>query len=116
MDYKLKTPCAQCPFRDDIRPFLTTGRAEEITDSLVRAEFPCHKTLDYSRDGVHGDAGAEIEGTTQHCAGALIMLERMEQPSQMMRIAERLGVYDRTTLAMDAPVFDDAEAFIDAQE
>jgi hypothetical protein len=30
----------------------------------------------------------------------------MAQPHQMMRIAERLGMYDRTKLKMDAPVYD----------
>lgn len=51
----------------------------------------------------------------QHCAGALILLEKMEQPNQMMRWMERIGAYDRTKLDMDAPVFGDTEEFIEAQ-
>lgn len=43
---------------------------------------------------------------SQHCAGALIFLEKIEEPHQMMRICERLGMYDRTKLDMDAPVFE----------
>lgn len=109
MHYKLKKPCKDCPFRADIPPFLTQARAEEIASSLVRSEFPCHKTLEYD-----DDEGHETKSTA-HCAGALIMLEKMEQPSQMMRISERLGMYDRFSLDMDSPIFDDAESFIDAQ-
>ena len=49
----------------------------------------------------------------EHCAGALIFLEAQEQPNQMMRIAERLGLYDRRKLDMESPVFDDADAMAD---
>lgn len=44
-------------------------------------------------------------GQEMHCAGALILLERANRASQMMRIAERLGMYDRTKLDMQAKVF-----------
>jgi hypothetical protein len=41
------------------------------------------------------------------------MLERCEQPDQMMRIAERLGLYDRTKLDMEnTDVFDDIDSFL----
>jgi hypothetical protein len=39
-----------------------------------------------------------------HCAGMLIFLEKRNQPTQMMRICERLGLYDRTKLDMAAKV------------
>jgi len=112
MKYNLTAPCAHCPFRSDIKPFLTSARAEEIYESLDRGGFPCHKTCDYDTEE---EGGQETE-KTQHCAGALIMLEHMDQPSQMMRICERIGLYDRTKLKMDSPVFDDAEWFIDVQD
>ena len=44
------------------------------------------------------------------------MLEHSQAPSQMMRGAERLGLYDCRKLDMDAPVFKTLQAFIDAQE
>jgi hypothetical protein len=34
----------------------------------------------------------------------LIYLEKRQQPHQMMRIAERLGLYDYRQLDMQAPV------------
>jgi len=74
---------------------LRRGRIDEIARGLVRGEFPCHKTVNHSRRN---------QGKEQHCAGALIMLEKMDQPSQMMRICERIGLYDRTKLKMDSPV------------
>ena len=110
MKYNLKRPCAKCPFRTDIPAYLRPERAQEIVNALVTSEFPCHETIDYS-----DDSDGRETAKTAHCAGALIMLEHMEQPSQMMRICERLGFYDRTKLDMNAPVFTDAEDFIEAQ-
>lgn len=112
MKYNLKTPCAHCPFRSDIRPFIRPERVEEI--AYGNAEFPCHKTLNYHTEDADGE-GVTTEDT-QHCAGLLILLEREEQPHQMMRICERLNLYDRTKLDMNAPVYDDIESAIEAHE
>jgi len=99
MKYDLKQPCANCPFRTDIPPFLTPGRAKDILDTLTRQQgtFTCHKTA----HSLVGKGGQE-----QHCAGAMILLEKIGRPNQMMRIAERLRMYDHRQLNMDAPVFD----------
>jgi hypothetical protein len=113
--YKLHHPCAKCPFRTDIPPFLNRARAREIVNALVRSEFPCHATLDYSECETSEDEARDT-AHTQHCAGALIMLEHDNKPSQMMRICERFGSYDRRKLKMDAPVFKSTRAFINAQE
>lgn len=115
MHFTLTKPCGNCPFRNDISFHLTVERAEEIAHAVTSLDqtFACHKT---TREGAEDDDGwSEMEATekSQHCAGVLIMLEKMEQPNQMMRIAERLGMYDRTKLDMDAPVFDDTDGFID---
>lgn len=103
----MTTPCPKCPFRADIPGYLTKSRVREIARSLERAEFPCHQT---TKQGDRVETGKEI-----HCAGALILLEKLEQPSQMMRIAERLGMYDARKLDMEAPVFDSFEDMIAAQ-
>lgn len=109
MNFKLKTPCANCPFRTDVKAYLTQGRAEEIAEGITTEQqtFTCHKTL--SRDDDGNTLNSQQE---QHCAGALIMLEHMDKPNQMMRIAERLGMYDRRQLDMDAPVFKTDVEFI----
>lgn len=109
---QLNSPCLHCPFRKDISAYLTPERAQEIADSLRSgAEFPCHKTVDYSKDS---------EGVTtsesKFCAGSMVVLEKSEGPNQMMRIAERLGLYDYRNLNTEAPVFESLEEFIEAQE
>lgn len=71
--------------------------------------FSCHKTTTCKgRGNNHKDA--------QHCAGSLILHEKMERPHQMMRIMERVGAYDRTKLDMDAPVYSDFDEMLDAHD
>lgn len=108
--YSLVRPCAKCPFRNDIPAYLREDRVREIEDSLERSEFPCHETTE------HDDEGEPmVRGDESHCAGALILLEKIGRPSQMMRIAERLGMYDASKLDMSAPVFDDFDEMAEAQ-
>ena len=111
MRYNLTSPCGNCPFRSDKRFPLHRGRIEEIT--MDGHEFACHKTVDYSDPDDDGDYQWKSEDTS-HCAGLLILLEKEEQPHQMMRIAERFGDYDHTKLNMDAPVYDTIEDCIEA--
>lgn len=100
MRYDLVRPCANCPFRTDGHGYLRAERAREIARSLHGgAEFPCHVTTEDT------DEGGRVAVPTSHfCAGALIALEREGQPNQMMRIAERLGIYDASKLDMTSPV------------
>lgn len=98
MKYDMVKPCDLCPFRNDEKRLyvhVSTLRG------MASGEFCCHKT------GVVSEDDSEIVPTedSKHCAGALIMLEKMNAPHQMMRIAERLGMYDRRKLDMTAPVF-----------
>lgn len=112
--YSMTSPCVGCPFRTDTPGFLRPDRVREIEASLDRAEFPCHKTTNASRedeDGEYVNDGKEI-----HCAGALILLEKLDRPSQMMRICERLGIYDRSKLNMSAPVFESFDEMEDHHE
>jgi len=109
--YGLTKPCAKCPFRKDITPYLRKARVREIERSLARAEFPCHQTTKHDDEGEQVRTGGEV-----HCAGALILLEKLNRPSQMMRISERLGMYDASKLDMDAPVFDSFRDMVKAQE
>lgn len=106
--YGLTSPCDNCPFRTDVKPYIRAARVREIERSLERAEFPCHKTTKHEDDGegsVYVPSGGEI-----HCAGALILMEKEGRSSQMMRIGERLGLYDPSKLKMDAPVYESFNA------
>lgn len=115
MNFDLRKPCKGCPFVDDEHAVRHLGeeRAEGIVDSITRMQqsFTCHKTTEYCEEkGEHVTNGKE-----QHCAGALILLEKHNQPNQMMRISERFGGYDRTKLEMDSGVYDTYEDFIESQ-
>ena len=103
MHFDLKKPCHDCPFlrKGGIR--LTLARVHEIAGSLLDtqgATFACHKTVDDENDD-----GERMENKdTRHCAGALIFAEKNGNATQMMRIAERLGLYDARALMKDKAV------------
>ena len=100
--FGLRTPCAKCPFRTDIKPYLTRARIKEIL--MTHGTFDCHETIDY--DNVDGDGETSSDQpNAQVCAGWLICLEHDGIATQMMRIAERIGLYDRRRLRMNAPVY-----------
>lgn len=117
MKFELRTPCKDCPFRTDVTPYLTRARVREITDAITegQATFSCHKLNDLVEDEETGEEDVVEGERAQHCAGAMIMLERLGRPNQMMRIAERVGLYDRSKLRMDSPVYATPEAMIKAQ-
>lgn len=105
MNYDMAKPCVKCPFVRGTAMRLRPARIREIEGAVNQhngATMPCHETLDY-RDG----EGGRETSKTAHCAGALIYIEKQGVSSQMMRIAERLGMYDRTKLADAGLVWDD---------
>ena len=103
MDYNLKRPCKDCPFRTDVAPYLTGKRAQEIATSLAQgSDFPCHKTTVPVEDEDGSDRMATSD--SKMCAGALIMMEKQGTPNQLMRIMGRLGVYNPDNLDMESPV------------
>jgi hypothetical protein len=96
MKYTMTTPCDQCPY------LIGSGFTYKSLMEHASGEFPCHKACDLDEDeGVYVE---KDNGKTPHCAGALIFLEKQNRPHQMMRIAERLGMYDMTKLDMNANV------------
>lgn len=108
--YSLRGPCSNCPFRSDKPFYLHPERVDEIADSLERGEsFSCHKHNDFDEDGQAVPTQSERE-----CGGVMATLEREERPNQMMRIAERLGMYNPANLDPNAPVFDSIEEWRDA--
>lgn len=96
MHYTMTEPCTACPFLKEFRRGFTMRRLFEHASG----EFACHKTCDVDEET--GDFVPTKDSV--HCAGALIFLERRKQSHQMMRIRERLGLYDRRKLNMKAPV------------
>lgn len=92
----MTTPCDECPFLKSMRHGFTIRRLFEHASG----EFACHKTCEVDED----DGTFQATDNSPHCAGALIFLEKRGRPHQMMRIAERLGMYDRRKLNMGADV------------
>lgn len=94
MKYTLYKPCDACPFLKG------SGFKLPALKRHAAGEFACHKTC--TLDDTEGVF--EPRKNSPHCAGALIFLEKRGQPNQMMRICERLGMYDRSKLDMTAEV------------
>jgi hypothetical protein len=109
MNYGMKRPCADCPFLRKGGIPLTSGRIEEISETVLGnpgGTFACHQTT-----GVKGGP-KKVEA---HCAGALIFMEKNEASTQMLRIASRLGMYDPAQLDVDAfdLVYDDTDEWLE---
>lgn len=111
--FALRRPCPKCPFRADVPGYLRRDRAQEIALGIAKgAIFSCHATTVDALD----EDGDEImvEGpNSQFCAGALIVMEKLEVPNQAMRMAEGLGFYDPARLEMSAPVVASMLAFVE---
>jgi hypothetical protein len=109
MEYKLNKPCNNCPFlkKDGVR--LHPERAKQIAHNALGPQggtFACHKTtIDRNETDDEGFGERSVGEHTQHCAGALIFSEK-HVVTQMMRIAERLRMYDASRLEGQDLVFD----------
>lgn len=114
MNYGMKTPCDNCPFRKEGGIRLHPRRAKEIATG--DGEFPCHKTT--VEDTASEDGGLVATDNSAFCAGFLIFREKLDHPNQMMRVCERLGMYDARALMENNPavpeVFDSMEELAEA--
>jgi hypothetical protein len=72
----MKKPCAHCPFRHDVKPFLTNERAEELAYHATNPynSFPCHKTTEESEDD-EGYGEMLVTERSKECAGFLTLME-----------------------------------------
>lgn len=105
MKFDIKKPCANCPFRTDIAPFLNRG--PEIAKSLSDDHnwFACHQTTP-------AGTGKRIKRADQsHCAGAMMVLWREGNPNIAMRLALLTKMITREQLEAPAPVFNSLEEF-----
>jgi hypothetical protein len=71
-DYFCKKPCKHCPYRKDVRPFLTAERGEELAYHAQNPynSFPCHKTTEYD-DELDDTIATE---NSKECAGFLTLM------------------------------------------
>jgi len=109
--FDLKTPCSNCPFRREGGVRLYSARVIEIAGGFLSnrgGDFPCHKTVDHDDDD-----NRITTKDSQHCAGALIFAEKNENQTQMMRISERLRLYDPASYVGHELVFDDLDEMLE---
>lgn len=118
MKFDLKTPCKNCPFANtpDRITFANRDRAEEIEEIAYRDGFVCHEHSTYVEDGEdeYFDFGEDGE---QHCMGALIMYLQSgcgNVPFENLSEEEQDRIHSR--IDIDAPVFENETAFLEANE
>ena len=75
MENYCKVPCKHCPYRNDVTPFLTMRRAEELAYAPENPynDFPCHKTFEYDGGQDHQGRPTGDFSSTKTCAGFLTM-------------------------------------------
>ena len=78
-NYFMKKPCARCPYRKDVKPYLHPDRGIELAlNAVTKADFICHKTLNYNLQE-YNDETEEDELTPEAyanqklCAGMLTL-------------------------------------------
>lgn len=80
-------PCENCPFRQDVIPYLRQARVREIWHAATRhgLHFVCHKTVNY-------DAPADEDFGRRGCAGFMILAhrEKIADGLALVQIADRL--------------------------
>lgn len=71
----VKKPCKNCPFRNDVRPYLHPERAAEIAYAAQNpfSNFTCHSTIEYDGDeDIQGRSTGDFS-RAKTCAGFLTL-------------------------------------------
>lgn len=118
--FRLKKVCTDCPFRADkdfhgLQAERVSGIAQDLRDG---ATFHCHSTLNYSQGEDLGDDAeplSPVVKSSQFCAGALATMEQGGEVNQIVRIGERLGLYNPEAFDWEGqPVFESLNAWEEA--
>lgn len=123
MKYNKTIPCPSCPFLKSGGIRLSKSRAKQIGSMMLSSagsSFPCHQTTtEEERRAATRSNDFYPRDYHIHCAGALIFAEKNGSATQMMRICERIGMYDAEKLMSNkevvASVFDNLRQMIAAQ-
>lgn len=110
MNFKLKKPCKNCPFRKDCQKgWLGKRRAIEVSNSpFMNSTFACHKTT-----GV--ESGREkAEKEHSQCAGAMLLLDKEQgvHSNMMFRLATHVFGFDAEKLEGYELVFETRKEMI----
>lgn len=99
-------PCETCPFRVHGDKPIRHLHPDAVRDYWNAQNFFCHSLYDYDNHS---------EDKRVSCAGFLKAHETEGTPSQMMRIGQRLRLYDPTKLDTTVEVFTNVEDMVAAQ-
>jgi hypothetical protein len=115
LNLNLKSPCGLCPFRkDSMFGWLGFDRAEEIIECIAgstHGSFTCHNTNEFGFDE-DGESITIETDESEHCAGALILLNKAGRTNFAMRFGYMAGIYDPETYKNQDSVFDDLDEFV----
>lgn len=69
----MKVPCIHCPYRRDVKPYLTPERGEELAYAPQNPynTFACHKTTEPDDDSEDGEM--LVTEHSKECAGFLTL-------------------------------------------
>lgn len=98
--YRLKRPCANCPFLRTGAIELAPGRLEGVVNGLIeddRSTFQCHKTVHSPKGGEFDDDGKyHASGNEAMCYGAASYLMKIGRPTIGMRLGIITGYVPRS--------------------
>lgn len=100
--FKLKRPCANCPFKKGQGELFRLGQ-ERVRSIVLGPAFQCHKTVDYSDEEEQGPLAGD---KPQQCTGLMAVLYKSGMENQIMQMAMRLGELDPDTLDPDNEAYD----------
>jgi hypothetical protein len=100
--YRIKSPCANCPFRKKGAIELHPDRLPGIINDLMQDDFStfqCHKTVHSAKGGEwaeneDGESTYLPSGHESMCAGAAAYLMKHGRPTVGMRLAFAMGIAD----------------------
>lgn len=100
MNFDIKNPCNNCPFRKKGAIELRPGRIEGIVAGLRSDDyqnFPCHKTVHSRRGGEFDDETGQYHpsGKESACIGSVAYMAREGHMSALARVAMRLGMLEQ---------------------
>ena len=69
-----KTPCKNCPYRKDKKPYLTKSHGADLAHYARGRfnDFPCHKTMVFDEESEEGEMMCTEK--TKTCAGFLTLM------------------------------------------
>lgn len=98
-EYYMKEPCKHCPYRHDVKPFLTPERGEQLAYHAQNPynTFTCHKTMEPGEEE-DDEIGCEMvhAAHSKECAGfmSLQINEGMDCPEDFTPSDKAYGCVD----------------------